>query len=101
MRGTQFHALGDSGLMAIVSESAWCQLVSGRIRSAKRRSSAPCGLPIPRCQNQGNCRTLKASPEEAVDRVAILVEERQEAGSGNGEAKKALALPGWRRRETT
>jgi len=90
--GTHVHALGDIGLMAIVSESA---VASGVRRiEALTGEAARLWLTDRDAKLKAIAATLKASPEEAVDRVAILVEERKKLERELTEAKKALALAG-------
>lgn len=90
--GTHVHALGDIGLMAIVSESA---VASGVRRiEALTGEAARLWLTDRDARLKAIAATLKASPEEAADRVAILVEERKKLERELTEAKKALALAG-------
>jgi alanyl-tRNA synthetase len=90
--GTHVHALGDIGLMAIVSESA---VASGVRRiEALTGEAARLWLTDRDAKLKAIAATLKASPEEAADRVAILVEERKKLERELTEAKKALALAG-------
>jgi alanyl-tRNA synthetase len=90
--GTHVHALGDIGLMAIVSESA---VASGVRRiEALTGEAARLWFTDRDAKLKAIAATLKASPEEAADRVAILVEERKKLERELTEAKKALALAG-------
>jgi len=90
--GTHVHALGDIGVMVIIGESA--------VGSGVRRIEALTGeaarlwLSDRDAKLKAIAATLKASPEEAVDRVATLVEERKKLERELTEAKKALALAG-------
>ena len=90
--GTHVQALGDIGLMVIISESA--------VASGVRRIEALTGEAARLWFGDRDAKlksiaaTLKASPEEAADRVAILVEERKKLDRELTEAKTALALAG-------
>lgn len=88
--GTHVHALGDIGLMVIVSESA---VASGVRRiEALTGEAARLWFADRDSKLKSIAATLKASPEEAADRVAILVEERKKLDRELTEAKTALAL---------
>ena len=90
--GTHVHALGDIGLMVIISESA---VASGVRRiEALTGEAARLWLLDRDAKLKSIAATLKASPEEAADRVATLVEERKKLDRELAEAKKALALAG-------
>ena len=90
--GTHVHALGDIGLMVIISESA---VASGVRRiEALTGEAARLWLLDRDAKLKSIAATLKASPEEAADRVATLVEERKKLDRELAEAKKALALVG-------
>tara|TARA_R110000824_G_scaffold12043_6_gene52990 strand:- start:3765 stop:6413 length:2649 start_codon:yes stop_codon:yes gene_type:complete len=90
--GTHVHALGDIGLLVIVAESA---VASGVRRiEALTGEAARLWLTDRDAKLKSIASTLKASPEEAADRVAILVEERKKLERELTEAKKALALAG-------
>ena len=90
--GTHVNALGDIGLMVIVSESA----VSSGVRriEALTGEAARLWLADRDSKLKSIASTLKASPDEAADRVAVLVEERKKLERELTEAKKALALAG-------
>lgn len=90
--GTHVHALGDIGLMVIVSESA---VASGVRRiEALTGEAARLWLTDRDAKLKSIAAALKASPEEAADRVAILIDERKKLERELTEAKKALALAG-------
>ena len=90
--GTHVHALGDIGLMVIVGESA---VASGVRRiEALTGEAARLWLADRDAKLKSIAATLKASPEEAAERVAVLVEERKKLERELTEAKKALALAG-------
>ena len=90
--GTHVNALGDIGLMVIVSESA---VASGVRRiEALTGEAARLWLTDRDAKLKTIASTLKSSPEEAADRVATLVEERKKLDRELTEAKKALALAG-------
>ena len=90
--GTHVHALGDIGVMVIIGESA---VASGVRRiEALTGEAARLWLTDRDAKLKTIAATLKASPEEAVDRVATLVEERKKLERELTEAKKALALAG-------
>jgi len=90
--GTHVHALGDIGLMVIVSESA---VASGVRRiEALTGEAARLWLADRDTKLKTIAAALKASPEDAADRVAILIDERKKLERELTEAKKALALAG-------
>jgi len=90
--GTHVHALGDIGLMVIVAESA---VASGVRRiEALTGEAARLWLADRDAKLKSIAAALKASPEDAVERVSILVEERKKLERELTEAKKALALAG-------
>ncbi len=90
--GTHVNALGDIGLMVIVSESA---VASGIRRiEALTGEAARLWLADRDAKLKSIAATLKTSPEEAADRVAALVEERKKMERELTEAKTALALAG-------
>ncbi|WP_417621399.1 alanine--tRNA ligase [Parasphingorhabdus sp.] len=90
--GTHVHALGDIGLMTIISESA---VASGVRRiEALTGEAARLWLADRDAKLKSIASALKASPEEAADRVAVLVDERKKLERELTEAKKALALAG-------
>jgi len=90
--GTHVHALGDIGLMVIVSESA---VASGVRRiEALTGEAARLWFADRDAKLKSIAATLKSSPEEAADRVAILMEERKKLDRELTEAKTALALAG-------
>ncbi|ATW05196.1 alanine--tRNA ligase [Sphingorhabdus sp. YGSMI21] len=90
--GTHVQALGDIGLMTIISESA---VASGVRRiEALTGEAARLWLLDRDAKLKSIASALKASPEEAVDRVAALVDERKKLERELTEAKKALALAG-------
>ena len=90
--GTHVHALGDIGLFVIISESA---VASGVRRiEALTGEAARLWFADRDTKLKSIAATLKASPEEAADRVAILVEERKKMERELTEAKTALALAG-------
>lgn len=90
--GTHVNALGDIGLFVVVSESA----VSSGVRriEALTGETARMWLQDRDDKLKTISTALKSSPEEAVDRVATLVEERKKLERELSEAKKALALAG-------
>ena len=90
--GTHVHALGDIGLMVIVAESA---VASGVRRiEALTGEAARLWLADRDAKLKSIAAALKASPEDAVERVTILVEERKKLERELTDAKKALALAG-------
>jgi alanyl-tRNA synthetase len=97
--GTHVDALGDIQLLKIVGESA--------VAAGVRRIEALTGEAARRWLTDRETRlkeaaaTLKAAPEEVPARVAALVEERRRLERELAEAKKALALGGGTKAETT
>ncbi len=90
--GTHVQALGDIGLMTIISESA---VASGVRRiEALTGEAARLWLLDRDAKLKSIASALKASPEDAVDRVAALVDERKKLERELTEVKKALALVG-------
>ncbi len=90
--GTHVRALGDIGLFHIISESA----VSGGVRriEALTGEAARQYLVDRETGLQTVASTLRTAPDEAVARVAALVEERKQLTEELAAAKKALALAG-------
>jgi len=90
--GTHVKALGDIGVMAIISESA----VSSGVRRIEALTGEAARLwLVDRDEKlKSIAAALKASPEEAADRVLTLVDERKQLERELAEAKKALALAG-------
>ena len=89
---THVNALGDIGLMVIISESA---VASGVRRiEALTGEAARLWLLDRDTKLKSIASALKASPEDAVERVAALVDERKKLERELTEAKKALALAG-------
>ncbi|WP_438726698.1 alanine--tRNA ligase [Parasphingorhabdus sp. DH2-15] len=90
--GTHVRALGDIGLFHIISESA----VSGGVRriEALTGEAARQYLVDRETGLQTVASTLRTGPDEAVARVAALVEERKQLTEELATAKKALALAG-------
>ncbi len=90
--GTHVNALGDIGLMVIISESA----VSSGVRRIEALTGEAARLWLGERDSKLRfiAAALKASPEEAAERVSALVEERKKLDRELTEAKKALALAG-------
>ncbi len=90
--GTHVNALGDIGLMVVISESA----VSSGVRriEALTGEAARLWLGGRDSKLKSIAAALKASPDEAAERVTALVEERKKLDRELTEAKKALALAG-------
>ncbi|WP_230281357.1 alanine--tRNA ligase [Croceicoccus sp. Ery15] len=90
--GTHVNALGDIGVFRIVSESA--------VSSGVRRVEALTGevarqwLVAREDALKAIAGAIKASPDEALERVQALVDERRKLDKELAEAKKALALAG-------
>jgi alanyl-tRNA synthetase len=88
--GTHVGRTGEIGLMTIVSE--------GAVASGVRRIEALTGDTARRYLEEQDRRlravaaALKSTPDEVVDRVAALVEERRRLERELSEAKRALAL---------
>jgi alanyl-tRNA synthetase len=90
--GTHVNALGDIGVFVVVSESA----VSSGVRRIEALTGEAARLWLAGRDDKlkSIAAVLKASPEEAADRVALLVDERKKLERELAEAKKALALAG-------
>ncbi len=90
--GTHVNALGDIGLMVIISESA----VSSGVRRIEALTGEAARLWLGNRDSKlkSIATALKASPDEAADRVFALVEERKKLDRELTEAKRALALAG-------
>lgn len=90
--GTHVNALGDIGVMVIVSESA----VSSGVRRIEALTGEAARLWLSDRDDKlkSIAAVLKASPEEASERVTLLVDERKKLERELAEAKKALALTG-------
>ncbi len=90
--GTHVRALGDIGLLRIVSESA----VSSGVRriEALTGEGARAWLVGREEALKSTASLLKTSPDEVEARVAALLDERKRLERELGEAKKALALGG-------
>ena len=90
--GTHVRALGDIGVVRVVSESA--------VASGVRRIEALTGegartwLVGREEQLKGAAALLRATPDEVEGRVAVLLDERRKLERELAEAKKALALSG-------
>ena len=90
--GTHVRALGDIGVLRIVSESA--------VSSGVRRIEALTGegarqwLITREDQLKGAASLLRTTPDEVEARVAALLDERKKLERELAEAKKALALGG-------
>lgn len=90
--GTHVRALGDIGLMRIVSESA----VSSGVRriEALTGEAARQWLVNREEQLKSVAALVKSSPDEVEARIATLVDERKAMERELAEAKKQLALSG-------
>lgn len=90
--GTHVNALGDIGLLTIISESA----VSSGVRriEALTGEAARLWLGDRDSKLKSIAAVLKASPDEVPERVSALVEERKKLNRELTEAKKTLALAG-------
>ena len=90
--GTHVNALGDIGLLTIISESA----VSSGVRriEALTGEAARLWLEDRDSKLKSIAAVLKASPDEVPERVSALVEERKKLNRELTEAKKTLALAG-------
>ncbi len=88
--GTHVNALGDIGLLRIVSEGA----VSSGVRriEALTGEGARAWLVGREDALKGTASLLRTSPEEVESRVAALLDERKKLERELAEAKKALAL---------
>ena len=90
--GTHVRALGDIGLLRIVSESA----VSSGVRriEALTGEAARQWLVAREDALKGAASLLKTTPDDVETRVAALLDERRKLERELAEAKKALALGG-------
>ena len=90
--GTHVRALGDIGLLRVVSESA----VSSGVRRIEALTGAGArSYLVGREESlRRTAGLLRASPDEVEARVAALVDERRKLERELAEAKKALALAG-------
>ncbi|MEO1045467.1 MAG: alanine--tRNA ligase [Pseudomonadota bacterium] len=90
--GTHVNALGDIGLLHIISESA----VSGGVRriEALTGEAARDWLVQRDHALQEAASALKTSPAEVTERVATLVQERKKLEQELAESRKKLALAG-------
>ncbi|QIL03335.1 alanine--tRNA ligase [Sphingomonas sinipercae] len=97
--GTHVNALGDIQLFKIIGESA--------VSSGVRRIEALTGEAARQWLVERDARlreaaaTLKSSPEDVPARVAALVDERRRLERELAEAKKALAMGGGAKSDTT
>ena len=90
--GTHVRATGDIGLFRIISESA---VSSGVRRIEALTGEAARQWVVGREEAlKSVAATLKTSPDEALERVAALVDERKALERELAEAKKQLALGG-------
>ncbi len=90
--GTHVKATGDIGLFRIISESA---VSSGVRRIEALTGEAARQWVVGREEAlKSVAATLKTSPDEALERVAALVDERKALERELAEAKKQLALGG-------
>ena len=90
--GTHVNALGDIGVFRIVSESA----VSSGVRriEALTGEAARQWLVAREDALKAIAGAVKASPDEALERVQALIDERRKLDKDLAEARKALALAG-------
>jgi len=90
--GTHVHALGDIALFKIVSESA----VSSGVRRIEALTGEAARLWLVHRDEQlrAVAAALKAAPDEAVARVAALVDQSRKLERELADAKRALALAG-------
>ncbi len=90
--GTHVNALGDIGVFRIVSESA----VSSGVRrvEALTGEAARQWLIAREDALKAIASAIKASPDEALERVQALIDERRKLDKELAEARKALALAG-------
>ena len=97
--GTHVRALGDIGLLRIISESA----VSSGVRriEALTGEGARTWLVARDEVLKSTASLLKTSPEDVEPRVAALLDERKKLERELSEAKKALALGGGSAAATT
>ena len=90
--GTHVRATGDIGLFRIVSESA---VSSGVRRIEALTGEAARDWMVGREESlKSVAATLKTSPDEVLERVAALVDERRSLERELAEAKRQLALGG-------
>ncbi|MFC3097538.1 alanine--tRNA ligase [Alteraurantiacibacter palmitatis] len=90
--GTHVRATGDIGLLRIVSESA---VSSGVRRIEALTGEAARQWVVGREETlKAVAATLRTAPDEVLERVAALVDERRNLERELAEAKKALALGG-------
>ena len=90
--GTHVNALGDIGVFRIVSESA----VSSGVRriEALTGEAARQWLVAREDALKAIAGAIKASPDEVLERVQALIDERRKLDKELAEARKALALAG-------
>jgi alanyl-tRNA synthetase len=90
--GTHVRALGDIGLVRIVSESA----VSSGVRRVEALTGEAARLWLTGREEQlrGIATTLKTSPDEVPARVTALVEQVRKLERELADTKKALAMGG-------
>lgn len=90
--GTHVRATGDIGLFRIISESA----VSSGVRRVEALTGEAARQWMVRREEalKAVAGTLRTAPEEVLERVAALVDERRSLERELAEAKKALALAG-------
>ena len=90
--GTHVNALGDIGLLKIISEGA----VASGVRRIEALTGEAARLWLVQRDEalRGVAATLKTSPEEAPARVAALAEALKKAEKELAQAKQALALGG-------
>ena len=90
--GTHVRALGDIGLLRVVSESA----VSSGVRRIEALTGAGARAWLVGREEalRRTAGLLRSSPDEVEARVAALVDERRKLERELAEAKKALALAG-------
>ncbi len=90
--GTHVRATGDIGLFRIVSEGA----VSSGVRRIEALSGEAARLWVVGREEalKSVAATLKTAPDEVLERVAALVDERKSLERELAEAKKKLALGG-------
>ena len=90
--GTHVRALGDIGLLRVVSESA----VSSGVRRIEALTGAGARAYLVGREEalRRTAGLLRASPDEVEARVAALVDERRKLERELAEARKALALAG-------
>ncbi len=90
--GTHVRALGDIGLLRVVSESA----VSSGVRRIEALTGAGARAHLVGREEalRRTAGLLRSSPDEVEARVAALVDERRKLERELAEARKALALAG-------